>query len=135
MKFLKRGKDGGPYSTVTGYWLVEIKSLFSIAILCFDNGSRDAYHTHAFNCISWVLRGCLVEHHRTKVGEPQRIDSYSPSLRPVITRRSTFHRVVSIGTTWVLTFRGPWAKTWREFSPVSNAETTLTSGRKIVKGP
>jgi hypothetical protein len=33
MNFLNKTKDGGPESTVWAYWLIEIKSLFSVALL------------------------------------------------------------------------------------------------------
>lgn len=132
MKFLRKAKDGGPYSTVTGYWLFEIKSLFSIALLRFDNGSRESYHSHAFNSWSWVLRGCLREEHLSDLA-PSAVDHHYPGLRPILTRRSTFHRVFSIGQTWVLTFRGPWAKTWREYNPSTDESTVLGHGRKVVR--
>ena len=64
MKFLFKAKDGGPESKVTGYWLIESKRWFSIALLRFDEGSREAFHTHAFNAISWVLWGELLEYVR-----------------------------------------------------------------------
>lgn len=131
MKFLQTTKDGGAESTVWAHWLIEIKSLFSVALLRFEDGTRDAYHSHAFDCVSWVLRGKLIE---DNWGEAQQ--QYSPSLRPVITRRSTYHRVRSVGRTWVLTFRGPWSKTWREAVPNGQggyAERTLTHGRKQVQ--
>ena len=127
MKFLHYGKDGGPESTVHGFWLIEIKSLFSIALLRFDNGSRDSYHTHAFNCKSWVLSGKLREQHLKGKEEV-----HHPSFKPVTTKKSTFHRVISEGTTWVLTFRGPWDKTWEEYNPITKVFTALTHGRKEV---
>lgn len=127
MKFLSRRKDGGPKSTVTGYWLAEIKSLFSVALLRFGNGSREEYHSHAFDSVSWVLRGRLLEEHIDG-----NTDKHSPSLRPVVTRRSTFHRVFSIGTTWVLTFRGPWSRHWEEYDPNKHEFITLSDGRERV---
>lgn len=87
MKLFHRAKDGGPESTVTGYWLIEWKSVFSIALLRFAEGSRSAYHNHAFNAISWVLKGHLREE---ICGGPVRY--YHPSLLSIITLRSTFHR-------------------------------------------
>lgn len=124
MKFFKKMKDGGPESTVTGYWLIECKSLFSICLLKFEGPSRRAYHTHAFNCISWLLKGKLVErmYHYKKVR-----NIFYPSFVPFITRRTDFHKVDSDGTSWLLTFRGPWKSTWNEF--VNNKEITLTNGR------
>jgi hypothetical protein len=125
MKFLKKMKDGGPESKVTGYWLIEAKSLFSIVLLHFSDGSREAYHNHAFNAISWVLSGQLNE-------EPLHNSSntYTPSLRPVWTPRTMFHKVKSIGDTWVLSFRGPWKSTWNEFIPATGRKLTLTHGRR-----
>lgn len=125
MKFMSHGKDGGPESTVWGLWFVEIKSLFSVALLRFEGNSREAYHSHAFNCLSWVLKGKLVENHLA--GD---VEEHTPSLLPVVTKRETFHMVHSCGTTYVLTFRGPWSKTWRE--NIDGEFHTLTHGRKVV---
>jgi hypothetical protein len=127
VKLFRRAKDGGPESTVTGYWLIEAKKLFSIALLKFEDGSRDSYHTHAFNSVSWVLSGAVQEH--TLDGT---CDEYHPSWLPVLTLKERFHRVVSKGTTWVLTFRGPWDDTWREYSPRASRFSTLTHGRREV---
>lgn len=120
------GKDGGPLSHVWGYYL-EIKRLFSIVLLRFEDGSREAFHSHAFNSISWVLHGELAEDHL----DGRRI-IYRPSWRPIITRRSTFHRVSSYGRSWVLNLRGPWADTWQEYTQ-ERGFVTLTSGRREVR--
>lgn len=127
MKLLRRGKDGGPESTVWGYWLVELKKLLSVVLLCFENGSRDAYHSHAFNAISWVLSGELVEEHRNGM-----VEYHRPSLIPILTRRATFHRVVSNGRSWVFQLRGPWAARWEEYIPNTQRNVTLTHGRLAV---
>lgn len=133
MKLFFKRVDGGPRSNVTGYWLIEWKRAFSIALLRFSPGSRDCYHSHAFNCLSWILRGRLREYridiiqdsfnHRVPV-------DYTPSLRPVITTRDNTHLVFSYGTTWALTFRGPWAEKWHEWR--QGRLVTLTNGRKEV---
>jgi hypothetical protein len=138
MKFLETTKDGGAESTVWAHWLVEIKSLFSVALLRFEDGTRDAFHSHAFDCVSWVLRGELQEEVIREGHEvlPYPAVVHRPALLPIITRRSTYHRVRSVGRTWVLTFRGPWSKTWREAVPDGHggyAERTLTHGRKEVR--
>lgn len=128
MRFLSWCKDGGPESPVSAFWLLEIKSLFSIGLLKFGHGTRSAYHTHAFNSWSWLLKGQLLE---TFVDDkPQRV--YFPSWRWVKTFRNTFHRVASWGTSWVLTFRGPWRKTWREYNPETEEYTILSDGRRQV---
>lgn len=133
MKFLTVRKDGGRDSTVTGFWLVEIKSLFSVCLLRFDGQSREAYHTHAFNCLSWVLRGKLLEHFLDPWGAGSRQTIHHVSWRPFVTRRTDFHKVDSLAPhTWVLSFRGPWARYWREFLPEHGRFVTLTHGRQIV---
>lgn len=130
MKFFKKAKDGGPDSTVTGYWLIEWKKLFSIVLLKFEDGSRDQYHSHAFNSLNWVLKGEVNEEH---LGFEAPI-VYRPSWRPVRTLRQYFHRVVSRGTTWVFSIRGPWSKTWEEYDPKTEQFSTLTHGREVVEG-
>lgn len=125
MKFLETSKDGGSESTVWAHWLIEAKRLFSIVLLRFENGTREAYHSHAFNSISWVLRGKLEERHLDG-----QIQYHYPSWKPVITKRDTFHQVFSYGRTWVVSFRGPWADSWKEVE--QGEEITLTSGRKVI---
>ncbi len=127
MRFLSKAKDGGPKSTVTGYWLIEIKRLFSVALLRFDDGSRDEYHNHAFGSLNWVLKGRVEEQHM----DGRKVD-HRPSPLPVLTKKSTFHRVVSRGTTWVLSLRGPWRSRWSEYDPRTGRTTTLTHGRKEI---
>ena len=135
MKFFRKAKDGGPESTVTGYWLAEIKWLFSIVLLRFDDGTRDSFHSHAFDSLNWVLKGCVREEllSATAISASDSHNEYTPSILPVLTRRETFHRVRSFGTTWVLSIRGPWRGTWREWSPKSQQYVTLTHGRKEVR--
>lgn len=135
MKILKAMKDGGLESRVFGLFFIEWKKLFSIVLLHFQDGSRDAYHSHSFNSISWVLAGELLEYRRyeNKGSVIVRANNYTPSLVPVITTRSNMHKVWSVGDTWVLTFRGPWAKTWKEYIPETDETITLSEGRKVVQ--
>jgi hypothetical protein len=136
MKFLSVSKDGGPASHVWAYWLFEIKWLFSIVLLKFEDGSRDVYHTHAFNSVSWVLgKGYLRELvlWKSEDGRPMmKYNTYQPGLRPVVTRRTTNHKVVSRGRTWVVSFRGPWSDTWQEYDQNTQQSVTLTHGRKAA---
>ena len=127
MKLFHRAKDGGPDSTVWGYWLIEWKKVFSVALICFEDGTREAYHTHAFNAISWLISGKLVEYYLVCANWPT---TYFPSLKPIITKRDNFHKVSSVGRSWVLTFRGPWVDTWQEHT--IDGDITLTHGRKHV---
>lgn len=127
MKFFSLSKDGGAESHVTGFFFVEIKKLFSIVLLHFANGTRDAYHSHAFNAVTWVIKGEFQEHMLDG-----KVNIFKPSFRPKITPRSTFHKVKSVGSTWAISFRGPWVNTWREYLPSSKSFVTLTHGRKVV---
>ena len=118
--------DGGKKSGVTGYMLIEWKPVFSIGLLHFNKGSREAFHNHAFNALTWWLKGKVTEVHRS--GEKK---EFSPSLKPKYTNRDCYHKVVAHRSTWALTFRGPWKDTWKEHRPVEG-EVTLTHGRKLV---
>lgn len=132
MKLFFKAKDGGDKSLVTGYWLIESKRFFSIVLLRFDKGSREAYHTHAFNCLSLVLKGRLLEHRLHGEGR-QSSRFYEASPRPFITTRDNFHRVFGLAKhTWVLSIRGPWCDRWQEYLPKEHREITLTHGRRVV---
>ena len=125
MKILSYGKDGGEHSNVWGFWLVEIKSLFSIVVLCFEEGSREAYHSHAFNAYTWFITGDVDEHHMDG-----RVLNWKPSFLPKYTSRSCFHKVFSNKRTFAISVRGPWLDKWKEYT---KGETlTLTHGRKVV---
>lgn len=120
--------DGGKESGVTGYFLIEFKPLFSIGLLRFKEGSRENSHSHAFNACTWWLKG-----HVTEILHPSgEAKDFKPSFIPKITKKNCFHRVFAHQTTWALTFRGPWDKTWKEYKPNSNEEITLTHGRKQI---
>ncbi len=135
VEVLTHRKDGGPESRVWGYWLIAVRQLFSIILLRFEDGSREAYHSHAFNCVSWVLKGHLTEYVVDWYDEDTlggQVVEHKASWKPFITKRTTFHKVSSKGTSWVLTFRGPWARTWKEYIVATKQERVLTWGRKEV---
>ena len=133
MKLFFKSKDGGPESNVTGYWLIEWKKVFSVVLLKFDKGTREAFHDHAFHALSWVITGKLTEEclvYRHCVG----YNSMHPSIVPVYTSRNRMHKVHGeTDSTWVLSFRGPWNKTWHEYLPGTKEHVTLSSGRFRVK--
>lgn len=125
MKFFTKVKDGGPESPVDAYFLFEIKSLMSVAILKFNKGSREAFHTHAFNALTWYIKGDLVEEDIN--GE---FHIYERGILPKVTKRSKNHRVIALADSWCFTIRGPWSKTWTE--DTDEKTTVLTHGRKVV---
>jgi hypothetical protein len=127
MNLLFKAKDGGAESTVTGYWLIESKRLFSIVLLKFEGPSREAFHSHAFSSWSWLLSGKLAENFLNGAGH-----WITPSFKPIFTSKDTFHKVDSEGTSWVMSFRGPWERLWYEWRPLENRMVTLTSGRQEV---
>lgn len=118
--------DGGKDSGVVGYMLIEWKPVFSIGLLHFKKGSREAFHRHAFNALTWWLKGSVTEVHHPSGKRKE----FKRGLKPKYTNRECYHKVVSHSDTWALTFRGPWQDTWKEFRP--SGEVTLTHGRKIV---
>lgn len=128
MKLLSKAKDGGPESPVDGYFLIEIKSLFSIALLKFNKGRREAYHTHAFDALTWFLKGDLIEER-----DDARHLQYKKSLWPKFTSKNNNHRVRAVKDSWCLTVRGPWSKTWTETNKNEKTLTTFGWGRKIIK--
>lgn len=117
-------KDGGPESHVTMIGF-EIKWLFSVLLLRFGDGSREAYHSHAFNSRSLLLTGRLEEWHTDG-----RENKYLPGS-VIRTPRHTFHKVYSFGTSWVLTLRGPWSKYWYERDE-RGVVTILGPGRVVI---
>ena len=129
MKLFRKSYDGGSDSGVTGYWLIEAKSLFSIVLLHFSPGSRDAYHSHAFNALTWWLKGDVVEmfkHDPDPFNPPAK--AWRPSLIPKWTPKNCFHKIIAGEKgAWALSFRGPWDPTWFESK---NGETyELGQGR------
>lgn len=124
MKFLQKAPDGGKDSGVTGFFLVEIKPLFSIVILKFNKGTREAYHNHAFNAVTLWLKGVVREEHKDGSNKWFHTGMFK------YTPRTTFHRINALETSYAISFRGPWLNTWQEFR--QGVLFTLTHGRKIV---
>ena len=62
MRLLSWRKDGGPKSNVTGFFIIEIKCLFSIVLLRVKGGAAERnFHTHAFNAWTMLLMGWATE--------------------------------------------------------------------------
>ena len=125
MKFLTKTKDGGPASPVDAYFLFEIKWLGSIALLKFNKGRREAFHTHAFDAWTWFLWGDLEEE---KFNSD--ITKYKKSILPKLTKKDNNHRVKAYKDSFCFTMRGPWADTWTE----DNKEFKFTPGIPETNG-
>ena len=123
---LRRAPDGGQGSGVTGYFLIELKWLFSVVVLKFDRGSREAYHSHAFSALTLWLWGAVREHHRDGTERRFRAGQWK------FTGCDTFHKVEGLRDTWAISFRGPWRDTWQEAR--GGRLVTLTHGRKEIDG-
>lgn len=118
--------DGGKDSGVTGYFLIEWKPFFSIGILHFKKGSREAFHSHAFNAVTFWLKGRV-----TEVKHPTNVHAdFRAGFKPKFTPRENFHKVVAHKDTYALTFRGPWLDYWYEFK--QGSYLILTHGRKVL---
>lgn len=132
MRFLQKTKDGGPDSTVDAYFLIEIKGLFSIALLKFNKGGRNVYHTHAFNALTWFISGNMLEMDFWG-GSFQ----YKRSIKPKFTSETKNHRVHALRDSWCLTLRGPWSDIWTEDEYIEGEKgrylhTIYRKGRKVV---
>jgi hypothetical protein len=124
-RILYRRADGGANSGVTGCMLIEWKPLFSCGFLYFRPGTREAFHNHAFNAMTWWLSGRVTEILLDGVQH-----DYTPSAVPKVTTRACYHKVVAHEPAWAFTVRGPWRHTWNEMR--NGQEVTLTHGRQIV---
>jgi len=139
MKLFQKSPDGGKGSGVSAYFLIEWKRFFSIALLHFNPGTREAYHSHAFNAVTLWLSG-TVEEQRIFSNDRKVLSSGAPVRWVAFTRyragqwklttRDNMHRVKALTSAWALTFRGPWVDRWQELK--DGQIVTLTHGRKVV---
>lgn len=127
MRILEWAKDGGPSSPVDGFFFIEWKGLFSIALLKFNEGGRETFHSHAFDAATWFIKGDMVEELENGFSVP-----YRRSWFPKITKRDRLHKVRANKTSWCLTIRGPWCKYWWEYDDKTSTSTLLSSGRQEV---
>ena len=127
MRALERCKDGGVDSPVDAYFLIEWKGLFSIALLKFNMGGRESYHTHAFDAYTCFLFGDLEEEDFN--GSKYK---YTFNLLPKFTPKAKNHRVVARRDSWCFTLRGRWQDTWTEDNKDTGKHTTFTHGRVEV---
>ena len=126
MHILRKRKDGGKTSPVDAYFLCEFKNLFSVALLKFNKGGREEYHTHAFDAYTIFLKGNLVE---------EDVDGSEHIYRRgklKFTPKSKNHRVSAKEDSWCFTLRGPWVDSWTEYNVKDNLTTFFTHGRKVV---
>lgn len=132
MRLFQKTKDGGKDSTVDAFFLIELKGLFSIALLRFNKGSRVNYHSHAFKAWTWFLAGDMVEHRLMPDSVHPKESKYKRSLFPKITSKDNLHKVIANTTSWCFTVRGPWSDQWVEFNQERQEKITLTHGRKVI---
>ena len=135
MNIFNKRKDGGESSPVDAYFLIEVKGLFTIALLKFNKGQREAFHTHAFNAWTWFLKGNMRESRFNTTFSTV----YTRSIFPKFTSRYNNHRVIAEEDSWCITLRGPWQKTWTEHKQVTTRKgvrrfkvTTFGHGRNIL---
>ena len=126
MRFMQRAPDGGKESGVTGFFIIEIKWLFSIVLLRFNPGSRENYHSHSFNALTFWLKGHVLE---DRLDTKTKTVYRGPSLIPKWTPRRNIHRVIAMVTTYALCIRGPWHKGWCEYNPSTREVIEYTHGR------
>lgn len=126
IKLFHKSYDGGEDSGVTGYWLIEWKNGFSVCLLNFSEGSREAFHSHAFNAYTWWLKGEVEEHFQD--GKPPIV--WKTSFKPKYTPKHNFHKIIGVKKSWAFCLRGKWDNTWKEEKHGEVYE--LTHGRKRI---
>ena len=132
MRFFQKVLDGGKGSGVTAYVLIEIKSLFSIMLLHFAPGTREAYHSHAFGVLTLWLKGIVLEHLLGNSDPPKMYHGGQFKFTPSY----IFHQIEAVVPTWALSFRGPWQDKWEEYrlnNKPGERFVTLTHGRKELQ--
>ncbi len=134
MKLFAKSPDGGRSSGVTGYFLIECKWLFTIVLLHFSEGTRESYHSHAFNAWTVWLKGRVTEFVLDRNHKPWASihfhQWYAGDMKS--TPRELVHKIYGCkGGAWCLSFRGPWSKTWAEWDQ-ERGYTTLTHGRQEI---
>lgn len=129
MRFFSKAPDGGANSGVTAYFLIEWKSVFSIALLRFDRGSREAFHEHAFSAITLWLKGQVRERVLHSIWPCETSYRYFSAGDVKHTPRDLFHRIEAVKVSWALTLRGPWRDQWCEYR--DGKLVTLTHGRVV----
>lgn len=134
MRFLEQHSDGGEKSPVMGYWLIELKDWFSIVLLKFNPGTRENFHSHAFNAYTWFISGSVTEECLNLENKTTTFNEWYPSIFPKFTPKNNIHKVSTNNDipTWALSFRGPWDKTWIEYNQENDEIIELTHGRKRV---
>lgn len=131
MLFFKKRYDGGSNSGVTGYWVFEIKWLMSIVLLKFTPNHRENFHSHAFNAITFWLKGKVTEeqmHLDAKVKTLTRYKAFDLKFTP----RDSVHKIHCTSPAWALSIRGPWHKKWFEYNEAQDKIITMTHGRKVI---
>lgn len=124
--FFSKAKDGGHNSPVDAYFLIEWKGLFSVALLKFNKGTRENFHTHAFDAYTWFLKGDLVEEDVDGT-----LYNYSRQFKPKLTKKGKNHRVVAKEDSWCFTLRGAWQDEWTEYNRKDDVTTVFTHGRVV----
>jgi quercetin dioxygenase-like cupin family protein len=126
MKLFTKAPDGGKGSGVTGYFLIEAKSKFSIVLLRFNKGTREAYHSHGFNALTLWLAGSVKEH-LLGIRAPRHFNPLQIKWTP----RNAFHKIEALETSWAMSIRGPWVDRWQEYR--NGQFVTLTHGRQEIE--
>lgn len=132
MRLLTKRYDGGDKSGVSGYWVIEVKSLFSIVLLKFNPNNRENFHSHAFNALTLWLAGEVVEERIDLKTKEKTYLTFSKFMAK-FTPKNNVHKVHCTKPAWALCFRGPWDSTWLEYNEAKEEVITLTHGRKIVE--
>lgn len=120
---------------VSEHTLLEWKPLFSIKLFNFHrtDGSQDRFHTHAFNAISFLLKGNYIE----EVIEDGRVVRLNRNRsRVLFIPADQYHRITRSAGCRTLLITGPWGAEFKELRSVDGyqfQEVTLGEGRVDIR--
>ncbi len=110
------------------FTIIEIKYLGGIIVNIFNTSNQDRFHSHAFNALSWMIRG----HYYEDVIVDGNLLKLKKIERSRFIPRNYIHKITkSSPNAMSITFEGPWESTWNEYFDNGRIKT-YSWGRKVI---
>lgn len=117
--FMKKKKIDLGDQSVTELTILEYKKLFSIKLFKFhkSSGKQDRFHTHAFNALSFLIKGDYTEEiiKDNKIMKCRRNRS-----RILYIPKDSYHRITKSDSCYTLLLTGPWGGEFKELREVGH---------------
>lgn len=91
----------------------------------FNKGTREAYHKHVFDALTWWLWGSVIEHVFNENNEDNnKVEkiNWCPWILPKYTPCDNLHKIEALETSYAISFRGPWKDTWYELKQIKDTD-------------